>query len=301
MTDSYRSKTILVTGVTGQQGGAVARHLLNDGWSVRGLTRDRNKAAAQALEEAGVELVQGNMEDRASLDAAMKGVYGVFSVQNFWLPDVGVNGEVRQGKLVAEAAKAAGVQHFVYSSVGGAERNSGIPHFDSKWAIEQHIAALGLPATIFRPVAFYENFNWTRPAILNGILMAFGLPADRTNQFITVDDIGGFVALSFARPQEFIGTALEIAGDELTEPQIAETFTRVIGRPVHLAPPDPVQSANPEQQKMVKWFVEHGYKADIPALRKLYPQLTDLETWLRLTGWEYAQPVPVTERVAQGS
>jgi len=300
-TSTHSDKTILVTGITGNQGGAAARSLLKDGWKVRGLSRDLNKPAVKALQESGIDIVQGNMDDRATLDAAMKDVYGVFSVQNFWLPEVGHDGEIRQGKLVADAAKAAGVQHFVYTSVGGAERNTGIPHFDSKWEIEKHIKALGLPATVFRPVAFYENWNWGRPYILNGALSAVGLPTDRTIQYITVEDIGAFVALAFANPQEYIGTALELAGDELTEPQIAEIFSRVIGRPVHLAPPDPARSADPESQNMVKWFTEHGYEAEIPALRKIYPQLTDLETWLRRNGWENAEPVPIPQNTGWGS
>jgi uncharacterized protein YbjT (DUF2867 family) len=297
---SNSNNTILVVGITGQQGGAVARHLLRDGWKVRGLSRDLSKPAVKALQDEGVEMVQGDMEDRASLDAALKGAYGVFSVQNFWLPGVGAEGEVRQGKLLADAAKAAGVKHFVYSSVGGAERDTHIPHFDSKWAIEQHIAALGLPATVFRPVAFYENFNWTRPYILSGTFTGFGLKPGRTNQYITVDDIGGFVALAFADPSAWIGKALEIAGDELTEPEIAATFAKVIGRPVELGS-DPRISADEEGRKMLAWFNEKGYKADIPALRGLYPELTSFETWLRRTGWENAQPIPIPEATGWGS
>src|SRR5262245_41920222 len=237
---THNDKTILVIGITGQQGGAVARYLLKDGWRVRGLSRDLGKPAVKALQDSGVEVVQGNMEDRTSLDGAMQSVYGVFSVQNFWLPEVGHDGEIRQGKLVADAAKAADVEHFVFSSVGGADRSTGIPHFESKWEIEQHIHALGLPVTVFRPVAFYENFFWTRPYILNGTFMGMGLTPDRTNQYITVDDIGAFVALAFANPQEWIGKGLEIAGDELTETQIAETFSRVIGRPVQRSSTNPM-------------------------------------------------------------
>src|SRR5262245_31665050 len=129
-------KTILVTGITGQQGGAVARHLLAKGWTVRGLSRDPDKPVVQPLREAGAEVVQGDFENRASLDSALKGVYGVFSVQNFWQPGVGAEGEIRQGKALADAAKAANIQHFLYTSVGGADRKSGIPHFESKWQIE---------------------------------------------------------------------------------------------------------------------------------------------------------------------
>jgi uncharacterized protein YbjT (DUF2867 family) len=286
-------RTILVMGITGQQGGAVARHLLAKGWTVRGLSRDLSKPAVAALRAAGAEVVQGAIEDRGSLDAALTRVYGVFSVQNFWLPGVGVEGEIRQGKAVADAARAANVQHFVYSSVGGADRNSGVPHFESKWQIEQHIRALGLPATIFRPVAFMENYYWTRPQILNGGFSGFPLRPDKTLQLIAVDDIGAFVALAFENPQEFIGKSIEIAGDELTEPQIAETFARVIGRPVRYTAQSAMPSGgdNAEQERMVNWFNTEGYRADIPSLRTIYPQLTSLETWLRKTGWENAEPV----------
>src|SRR5262245_4205833 len=151
-------KIIAVTGATGQQGGAVARKLLSDGWKIRALTRDPNKPAARALAEAGAELVPGDMDSRSELEAAFQGAYGAFSVQNFWLPEVGYDGEIRQGKNVADAAKAAGVQHLVYSSVGAAHRGMGQKHFESKWIIEQYIQSLELPYTILRPVAFFENF-----------------------------------------------------------------------------------------------------------------------------------------------
>src|SRR4051794_32966439 len=145
-------KTILVIGVTGQQGSAMARQLLAksaaEGLHVRGLVRDLDKPAAKAFQAQGVELVVGDLDDRASLDKAVKGAYGVYSVQTVvGLPEV----EIQQGNDLADAAKAAGVQHFIYASVGGADRNTGNPHFDSKWKIEEHIRAIGLPATILRP------------------------------------------------------------------------------------------------------------------------------------------------------
>ena len=122
---------ILVSGATGQQGGAVARNLLEWGFTVRALTRDTDKAAARELADLGAEVVSGDLEDRASIERVLDGVYGVFSVQQFM--ETGVEGEVRQGVLLADAAKAAGVEHLVYSSVGSAHRDTGIPHFESKW------------------------------------------------------------------------------------------------------------------------------------------------------------------------
>src|SRR6185436_1398065 len=123
---------IAVTGATGQQGRAVAKKLLANGWKVRALTRDPNKPAAQELKSLGAEILPGDMDQRAELDTAFKDAYGVFSVQNFWLPNVGFEGEVRQGEAVADAANAAKVQHLVYSSVGSAHRGMGQKHFESK-------------------------------------------------------------------------------------------------------------------------------------------------------------------------
>ena len=148
------NQTILVTGATGNQGGAVARHLLQRRkFIVRAFVRDKNKPAAQALDQSGAELMEGDLNDRASIDHALQGVSGVFSVQG--LAD-GQDVEIRQGKALADAAKAAGIKHFVYSSVGGAERKTGIPHFDSKFQIEEYVRATGLPYTIMRPVSSFS-------------------------------------------------------------------------------------------------------------------------------------------------
>ena len=283
-------ETILVTGATGRQGGAAARHLLSTGWRVRALTRDPQKPAAQALAKLGAEVVKGNLDDRHSVDQAVVGVYGAFSVQNFW--ETGFAREIQQGKTLADAARAADVQHFVYSSVGGAERNTGIPHFDSKWEIEQHVHALGLPATILRPVFYMDNFNSPdfRSAILQGTL-TLALPPGRTLQMIAVEDIGGFAALALEKPSEFIGRAFELAGDELTLPQAAEAFSRATGRTVRFVeqPIEQVRSFSKEFADMLEWFDREGYKADIPALRALYPPLQTFEAWLRKSGWAQAR------------
>ena len=296
------NKIIAVTGATGLQGGAVARKLLADGWKVRALTRDVNKPAAQELASLGAEVAAGDMEDRAQLDAAFQGAYGVFSVQNFWLPNVGFEGEITQGKNVADAAKAAGVQHLVYSSVGAAHRGLGQKHFESKWIIEQHIHSLELPYTILRPVAFFENFNWERAFILNGTFNAIGLRPEKERQLIAVEDIAVFVALAFADPKQYLGRTIELAGDELTESQIADTFAKVVGRPVKLTMPSggPSRRSDEEMAAMFAFFNGEAYDADIPALRKLHPSLLTLEQFLRKHGWENAEPIPMPEKNAWG-
>ena len=289
------SKEILVTGATGQQGGAVARHLLNQGWKVRALVRDPNKDAAQAIQEQGAELVPGDLNDDASLDAAVAGAYGVFSVQNFWLPDIGFDGEIRQGKSLIDAAKRADIQHFVYSSVGAAHRGEGQKHFESKWIIEQHLHQSGLPHSVVRPAAFMDNLEWNRAPISNGTLQSWGVRADKRSQLIAVNDIGAIAALVFANRDQYLGKTLEIAGDELTEAEQAETLARVIGRPVEVVQPQE-NGTSPVADELdagVRFFNGEAYTADIAALRKIHPGLRTLEQYLREAGWENLPTLPV--------
>ena len=147
-----KNKIILVTGATGKQGGAVARHLLEDGWSVRALTRSPHKHDAEKLKNLGAEIVQGDLDDPASIGPALQGVYGVFSVQQYW--GKGVDVEVAEGMALADAAKKAGISHFVYSSIGGAERKTGIPFFESKFKIETYIKKLNLKIKIENELNF---------------------------------------------------------------------------------------------------------------------------------------------------
>jgi uncharacterized protein YbjT (DUF2867 family) len=296
------NQTIAVMGAAGQQGGAVARHLLQEGWTVRALTRDPEKPVAKALAGQGAEVVSADNDDPTSLEAAFAGAHGVFSVQNFWLPNVGKEAEIRQGKRAADVAKDAGVQHFVYSSVGAAHRGMGQAHFESKWQIEQYVQSLDIPYTIVRPVAFMDNYNWSRPAITNGKFPSWGLRPDKGLQLVAADDIGLFVAHVFAHPEQYLGKTIEFAGQELTEHEIAATFESVIGRPVKVTPRERQAGAapDPEQTAMFNFFNGQGYDADIAALRKTLPQLQTLEQYLRRRGWENAERIPETNRPAWG-
>ena len=183
-------------------------------------------------------------------------------------------------------AKAAGVKHFVQGSVGGAERKSGVPHFESKWQIEEYVRALGLPATFLRPAYFMENLNWKRAQILEGTYESLGMRPDKPLQMIAVDDIGAFATLAFEHPQKYIGHALEIAGDELTEAQAVEIMGKAIGRKISVVPagPPPME----DWALMIGWFNDEGYRADIPALRAIHPELMTLEAWLRKNRWTEA-------------
>ena len=280
------SAPVLVTGGTGNQGGAVARELLGAGFAVRAMVRDPGKPAAKELESAGAELVRGDMDDRASLDAAVRGVSGVFGVQNFW--EAGAEREVRQGKALADAAADAGVGHFIQASVGAAERDSGVTHFDTKWQIEQHIASLGLPATVLRPVFLMENFTSPiyRGALGNDVL-PLAVSPDTEIQMIASRDIGVFARIAFERPDEFIGRALEIAGDVNTPAEAAAAFGEVLGREVNhvQVPIERLREMNPEVAEMFEWYEREGYRADLPALREIHPDPMGLKDWIR-TVWQ---------------
>lgn len=261
-------KTILVTGATGQQGGAVARSLLRQGQKVRVLTRKPEKA--DWLAKAGAEIVQGDLTDKAGLERALHGVYGVFAMSTPF--EAGMEAEVRQGVTLAQAAKQAGVQHYVYTSVASVDRNTGIPHFESKWKAEQHIRQIGLPATLLRPVFFMENFAspWLRPSILQGVLR-MPLQPDRKLQMIALEDIGEFGAAAFLQPERFLRQAIELAGDELTMPEVAAHLSRTMGRPVRYEPIPECQAeaaVGHDFAVMYRWFNTVGYSVDIPALRR---------------------------------
>lgn len=285
----------LVTGATGLQGGATARALLARGRQVRALVRDTRASAAAALAEAGAELVRGDLYDPASLRAAMAGARGVFSVQTFMTP-AGIGGEVRQGRAVAEAAAETGVEHVVYSSVGGAERASGVPHFESKYSIERYLRTLGVPTTVLRPTFFMDNFASHGPSLENNeLVVRLALKPGTPVQLIATADIGEFAAQAFDDPDRWAGTELEIAGDELTADGIAAAFAAARGLPARFEqlPLDAV-ATNPhipfshEIAVMFEWLQEHGYAADIPALRERHPGLRTFATWLT-----EVQPSPV--------
>lgn len=274
------SKTIVILGATGQQGGGVVRALLADGrWNLRALSRNPNSDAARRLAARGIEVIAADMDDPAAMRAAFKGAHGVYSVQG---TDQGGEAETRRGIAVAEAARAAEVAHFIYASVGGADRRSAVPHFESKWRVEEHVRRIDLPASIVRPVFFMDNFvKPSMRAVLMALMRSY-VPANKPLQMIAVADIGHWVARAFGDPATFIGKAEEIAGDELTRAQIVSALRRH-GLFSGLPFPVPRLLLRPlpaDVRRMFEWFGESGYAADIPALRARHPRPMTLEEWL---------------------
>ncbi|MFN0157361.1 MAG: NmrA/HSCARG family protein [Bacteroidota bacterium] len=264
------TKTILVTGATGQQGGAVASELLSHGFSVNAMTRKPDSDKAKALATQGARIVTGDLNDPASLEAALKGVWGVFAVQNTW--EAGVEKEEEQGKRIAAVAQKAGVQHFVYSSVGSAQRKTGIPHFDNKYRVEETIRGLGFPSyTIIRPVFFMENIAspWFKPAIEQGNIMT-ALKPDTPLQMIAVQDIGKYGLWAFRDHEKLNGRAIDIAGDSLTMPQTAKAISAVSGKQVGFAPIpiEEIRKGSEDFALMLEWFDAVGYDVDIQGMAK---------------------------------
>jgi uncharacterized protein YbjT (DUF2867 family) len=293
MTDSQ--EPVLVIGATGQQGGAAARQLLERGRAVRALVRNPDSPAAGALRQAGVSLAVGDLDDPASLRAAMEGVHGLFLVLTMMagprISPEGVIAEERRGKAVADLARESGIGHLVYSSINGAGARSGIPYYESKARIEEHIHALGIPATILRPVSFMDNFaTYNRPVLQDGeLVVGLAVRPELPFQLISVRDIGAFAAIAFGRPGQFLGRTVEIAGDILTPPQIAGAFGRACGLPARFrqTPIEQVRAFDPQLAQMFSFFNDHPSElTDLPALRAEHQDLMRLETWLRATEWK---------------
>src|SRR5438105_9789803 len=218
--------TVVVTGSTGKQGGAVARGLLERGHKVRALTRDPSSSQAKSLANAGATLVAASLENAAAIAKALEGATSLFAMTT---PSGGTDAETRQGVAAADAAKAAGV-HLVFNSVGSANRQTGIPHFDSKYEVEKHIAKVGVRATILAPVAFMENLYFIREQLAKGIY-ASALPATRSLAQVAVADIGAVAVRVLEDAGHFTGKRFDLASDELTGNDAPAILSRVTGRP----------------------------------------------------------------------
>jgi uncharacterized protein YbjT (DUF2867 family) len=283
--ESREDTIFLVTGATGTQGGAVARELLNRGHAVRGLTRNTQSDNAKAMSEIGVQMVQGDFDDAASLAAAMDGVYGLFAVTDFW--EHGYDKEIQHGKELIDAALAADVEHVVFTSVASADANTGIPHFESKQEIEVYLRDSGIGFSIVRPVEFMDNVHYFRESILSG---AYFDPRDsgRSHQWIAVSDIGYFVGEAFDNPEEWLGRTLEIAGDQLTIAEFVDALSNAAGVDVHFQQLDwsaYEARAGEEMTIMLRWFDEIGYDVDVQELRSKHPNLLTLEQYLENLDW----------------
>jgi uncharacterized protein YbjT (DUF2867 family) len=280
-----RELTVVITGSTGKQGGAVARGLLERGHKVRAITRDTNSSQAKSLAGAGATLVAASLEDTAALTQALEGATALFAVTT---PSGGTDAEIRQGIAAADAAKAAGV-HLVFTSVGSANQQTGIPHFDSKYEVEKHIAKVGVRATILAPVAFMENLHFVKEQLVKGIY-ASALSPTRTLAQVAVPDIGAIAVRVLEESARFTGKRFDLAGDELTGNDAMSILSRVTGRKLtyYQVPLDVVrQRMGEDAVKMYEWFDRVGFAVDRAALRREFPDVTfhDFESWTKTQNW----------------
>jgi uncharacterized protein YbjT (DUF2867 family) len=277
---------VLVTGATGNQGGAVTNSLLSAGHNVRALVRNADSPAARKLADRGVELVRGDLDDANSLATAMRNVDSVYMMGNP-MP-AGVEGEIKQGIAFADAAKSADVGHLVYGSVANADQNTGIPHFDSKYEIEQHIKTLGIPYTISAPVYFMDNVTapWSHDALMAGKIVQ-AMPGDRRLQQVSVKNIGDFVASLMNRRETVFGERFDIAGDELTGEECAAILSHASGCNIRYQsiPVSVVRDQSEVLALMFEWLDRVGYSANPAELHKIF---SDVE-WQDYTQWANSQ------------
>src|SRR6266852_1900212 len=279
--------TVVITGSTGKQGGAVARGLLERGHKVRAVTRDTNSSQAKSLASAGATLVAASLEDTAALTQALEGATSLFAMTT---PSGGTDAETRQGIAAADAAKAAGV-HLVFTSVGSANRQTGIPHFDSKYEVEKHIAKVVVRATILAPVYFMENVYFAKEQLAKGIYPA-ALPPTRTLAQVAVADIGAVAVRVLEDAGRFTGKRFDLASDELTGNDVVAILARVTGRPFTYSqvPLEVIrQRMGEDGAKMYEWLDRVGYTADRAALRREFPDVAfhDFESWAIAQDWNW--------------
>lgn len=280
-----KNRTIVVTGATGLQGSAVVRHLLASGWRVCALTRSPSGVKAQRLSSQGAEVIQGNMDDPASLLPIFEGAYGVFSMQNPVLS--GFEGEIRQGKNVADVARQASVQHLVYSSTGTGARATGIPSWESKLIIEDYMNSLGLPLTILRSTAFMELMTEKKfyPAVSTWQIMPKLMGSTTKIGWLSTDDIGFIAAKVFAEPEQYIGKELKLASDVLSIDECRAIYRSVMGKepsrfPMPLWLFKRFGYIGKDLPKMWCWLREANAVFDTLPTHSVHPEALSAQEWL---------------------
>lgn len=274
-----RKMNVLVIGATGQQGGSVARLLLQNKHKVYALTRNRNARSStiQDLENRGANIVEGNLDDPDSLQQVVKNIESIFLMGTPF--EDGIEGEIRRGKLVADIAKENKIEHLVYSSVVNADKNTGIPHFESKYKVEQYIDNLGIPYTIIGPTFFMENLLDPRlRQALQQDQFALPLSPSAILQQISVQNIAEFSAMVIEGPERFLGKRIDIASDEVTGQKATEILSNVLGHKIKYAS---IPAPNEDLARMFEWYEKVGTDIDIPNLKQEYPAVN----WITFKDW----------------
>ena len=274
-----------MTGGTGNQGGAVAASLIKKGFKIKVLTRKPDSARAQNLQKQNAELVKGDLNDFNTYRNHLKDVDGIFSVQTF---EKGVDKEIKQGMDLVDLAKEYEVKHFIYSSVSGADLNTGIPHFGSKFKIENHIKQIGLPYTIIRPTSLFENFllPQVRTRIEKGKLSS-PINREKIQQFVSAVDIGEISAEIFLNQDKYLEKTITIGAEEMSMQQVTDIFTEVLGQEIKYQKLPLFLTRlvmGKDLYKMFKWINGNDavFIKDLTTFKKENPNLTSLKQWIKL-------------------
>ena len=245
---------------------------------VYALTRNAQSSSAQDLRNRGANIMKGDLDDSDSLEHAVKDVESVFLMGTPF--EDGTEGEIRRGKLMADIAEENGIDHLVYSSVANADKNTGIPHFESKYKVEQHIKNLGIPYSIIGPTFFMENL--LGPGLEQGQL-ALPLSPSTTLQQSALEDIAEFSALVLERREPFLGKRIDIASDEVTGEQATNILSNMLGYTVRYVPVplEQIYQGNEDMARMYEWYEKVGTGIDISALHQEYPEVK----WLTFRDW----------------
>lgn len=291
-------KAVLVTGATGRQGRSVIKYLLQDEYRHRfrtyGLTRDADQQVSRDLASAGVQMIEGDLQDPSSVDRVFEMVDVVFGLANYWLTDS--EGFIEMSETIARLSEAHDIEHLIYSSLANCDQDTGVPHFDTTHEGELRVQKYDVPLTIVRPVMFMQNFEFQTANVFDGQLR-FPVEEDTTLKLIDVDDIGLTAVQALAHPEEFVGKTLEIAGDAQTLSSAAAVFSKVTGRavePDHVDVEDRAEIVSMYNEgmaddltEMFEWFIDGGYDVD-PGVsqQEVGTAFTDLEYYLRKNGWD---------------
>jgi uncharacterized protein YbjT (DUF2867 family) len=274
---------VLVLGATGGQGGAVASALLSAGRPVRALVRDPHSDRASRLAAAGAELATGDFTDPAELAAAMRGTGAAFTFTTPFesgSPESGTAAELRQGQAIIDAATQTELPFLLFSSVAGALDHSGVPHFESKAAVERALAGSGLRHAVVAPTYFYDNALGGYQDLLDGVL-TLPLPERRPLQQLDRSDLGSFAELVLRDPDEFAGTRTELASDDPTPPEMCDALAAALGREVRFEETSMSAIRNPDMAAMWEFLRTRGYQVDIESLRTDYPAVG----WTMFANW----------------
>lgn len=278
------AKKIFVTGVTGNQGGAVTRNLLSKGFYVKALVR--NAAAANLSAHENLEIIKGDLDNPAAYRSSLQDVDGVFCNLVY---KYGIGKEIKQGIELVNASKESDVKHFVYSSVIGCDLNTGIPHWESKFKIEEHLKASGIGYTILRPSSLYENLliPQVKSRILKGKLV---LPTQRhtVQQFISAEDIGKTVATIFSNLEKYMSRTITLAAEQMDGEQLAATFSKAMGRVIKFQQLPMFITRlvmGRDLAKMFRWVNNNDacFVKDMQSLKTEFPGMLSLEEWIRVS------------------